>query len=390
MSIVKKIVSVLLTLCLLMGITVNAAAIQDKNSTGKTVEYISQNWIESQLDNNAEVSKTVRLYNTSEQLVGYLVSFKRGTNPLGYIVLSTIEESEYPIIEFALEGESIYTYLNNTFKAAKSSSKIALKSTTITSVSTLSSFSAIDDILYTDFINYSIKIEDNNKELLFNQNGYIESFDTLKAKSEITSPSSDTFFNDYIDFPSDSSGIDEVWSLPCLTTNALVMGNMPNVQPGEGNCGPTSLANTVKIYADSRANNQDPLKDLKLNGSDTDTYNRLVQLSGYSRTDPASMSELLDGLKKYCKERKHSCSIDNYWFDNWGDFTRDLKANKPVLLYTSSKAGTAHSQVAIGYYKYKSGAQYLKIFSGWTSNATFVKFKPSSLNNFNGYCVKIT
>ena len=33
---------------------------------------------------------------------------------------------------------------------------------------------------------------------------------------------------------------------------------------------------------------------------------------------------------------------------------------------------------------------YVKILSGWTSYPTFLKFKPSSLNNFNGYCVAIS
>ena len=255
----------------------------------------------------------------------------------------------------------------------------------------LSSYSIVDDdILYTDFINYSLKIKADSNELLFNQTGNLESFDTAKAKSTKSSPTADTFFNDYIDFPSNSSGIDDVWSIPGAFIDALVMGDMPNVSSGEGNCGPTSLTNTVKLYAESRVNNQDPLRDLKLNGSDNDTYNRLVQLSGYCASDAASMSELLNALKSYSSERGHSCSIDNYWLDLWGDFTRDLKANKPILLYTSSSAGTAHAQVVVGYYLYKNGAQYLKIFSGWTSNATFVKFKPNSLNHFNGYCVKIT
>jgi len=87
---------------------------------------------------------------------------------------------------------------------------------------------------------------------------------------------------------------------------------------------------------------------------------------------------------------RYSCTTTNYLLDLWSDFKRDVTADKPILLYTSSSAGTAHAQVVVGFWEYTNGGKYVKILSGWTSYPTFLKFKPSSLNNFNGYCVAIS
>lgn len=386
----KKFSVILWVLCVILSVTssVFANADSERKTDQKNLEYISQNWIESQLGNHAQVSRIVYLYNVQNQLIGHLVSFQKKDKPAGYIVLS-IKEKEHPIVEFSLDGENVYSYLENEFKKSKNSFNSTRQSSGESA--SLSAFSiAEENVLYTNFIDYALKIKDNHTSLLYNQKKQIVSYENTSQNILKTAvPYTDTFYNDYINFPSDNSGIQEVWSIPGANINGLVMGSMPNTKPGEGNCGPTALANTVKIYAENRTNNQDPLSNLKLNNSDNNTYTRLVQLSGYSSSSGASMSSLLNALKKYSKERGYSCSVDNYWFDNWGDFTRDLKANKPILLYTSSSAGTAHTQVAVGYYLYKSGAKYLKIFSGWSSNATFVKYKPSSLNHFDGYCITI-
>jgi hypothetical protein len=132
------------------------------------------------------------------------------------------------------------------------------------------------------------------------------------------------------------------------------------------------------------------LSNLKVNDSDAETYERLVEISGYSCGNAASMSTLVSSIKSFAVERGYSCTTTNYLLDLWSDFKRDVTADKPILLYTSSSAGTAHAQVVVGFWEYTNGGKYVKILSGWTSYPTFLKFKPSSLNNFNGYCVAIS
>ncbi len=88
-----------------------------------------------------------------------------------------------------------------------------------------------------------------------------------------SAPMSDTFFDDYIDLPNES-GSKTVGNITGANNiRALVMGDMPNVTSGEGNRGPTFLANTVKLYAEFSLNgNDNALSDLKVNDSDDDTY----------------------------------------------------------------------------------------------------------------------
>lgn len=247
-----------------------------------------------------------------------------------------------------------------------------------------------EDVLYTDFIRYAIKISNGTQSALFDQFAQITSCSELDVMTE-TSPMSDTFFDDYIDLPNESGSKTVGYITGANSIRALVMSNMPNVTPGEGNCGPTALANTAKLYAEFSLNdNGSGLSNLKVNGSDAETYKRLVEISGYSSGDAAGMSNLVSAIKSFAVERGYSCTTTNYLLDLWTDFKRDVTADKPILLYTSSSAGTSHAQVVVGSWEYSNGGKYVKILSGWTSYPTFLKFKPSSLKYFNGYCVAIS
>lgn len=378
----KKLFTLLIALCTLLCF--NTVTFAQENNQ-KSTDYIIQNWIDVQYSGNAEVSEIVSLYSNNDVFIGQLISFVNGNVPSGYIILSQMED-EHPIIEYSLEGQNVYDYLKEQFASYKANFAVERQKETVQPIASFSI--AEENVLYTDFINYSLKVKSNNQTFLFNQNKEIQEFND--SKLTVKQPSrSDTFFDDYVDFPSESGSYVSGNITGANSDTVLIMGNMPGVTAGEGNCGPTSLANTVKLYAENGLNGHSAIPNLRLNGSDSSTYSRLVQISGYSCNNPVGMDALLDALVTYSRERNYSCSIDNYWWDLWSDFTRDIGNNKPILLYTSSSAGTAHSQVVVGYRSYNNGAKYLRIFTGWSSSATFVKFKPSSLNNFNGYCVSI-
>lgn len=359
------------------------------NGAHKTVDYIAQDWIDTQFSGDAEVSDTIVLRSdNSGEVVGYIVSFTKQSVPAGYIVLSC-EDGEHPIIEFALEGQSVYHYLEQQLDVINSAASSGMVSSD--SNEFLSSATTFEEnVLYTDFIRYAIKISNGTQSALLDQFAQITSCSELDVMTD-TAPMSDTFFDDYIDLPNES-GSKTVGNITGANDiRALVMGDMPNVTPGEGNCGPTSLANTVKLYAEFSLNdNGGSLSNLKVNDSDAETYERLVEISGYSCGNAASMSTLVSSIKSFAVERGYSCTTTNYLLDLWSDFKRDVTADKPILLYTSSSAGTAHAQVVVGFWEYTNGGKYVKILSGWTSYPTFLKFKPSSLNNFNGYCVAIS
>ena len=82
----KRICSLLLTLCLIFSLSTFAFA---TNGAHKTVDYIAQDWIDTQFSGDAEVSDTIVLRSdNSGEVVGYIVSFTKQSVPAGYIVLS--------------------------------------------------------------------------------------------------------------------------------------------------------------------------------------------------------------------------------------------------------------------------------------------------------------
>lgn len=386
----KRLIALFVLLCTTLSFTTVAYAQKNDNQGNETksLDYIVEDWIDTQYQGNAEVSQVVILKNTSNQCVGHLVTFNKASKPAGYIVLSHQEE-DYPIIEFAFDGESVYEYLEEQIETNRETlnRNLKQKSSTYTIAS--------QNVLYTDFINYSLKVQDDKDDvLLFDQNGQTTVFSD--TSSDIM-PYSDTFWDDYYNYPPEGSSAEHTGNYlsAAIWSGAVKMSDMAS---GEGNCGPTSLTDVIKIYAcDYIVSTGVELNytGLRINNSNKDTYNRLVELSGYSCSEPASMSELISGLKAYVKERQYNCSVGNYWFDFWSDFTRDVDNRKPILLYTSSSAGSAHAQVVVGYYTFTNSntnesTRYLLIHSGWRSTPSYLKFKPSSLNHFNGYCVTIS
>lgn len=381
----KRICSLILTLCLILSLSTLAFATENSH---KTVDYIAQDWIDTQFSGAAEVSDTVVLRSeTTGEIVGYIVSFTNQSLPMGYIVLSC-EDGEYPIVEFALEGQSVYHYLVQQFDIINSTASSSAISCGLNELFS-SPITFEENVLYTDFIRYAIRITNGTQSALFDQFSQITNCSELDVMTE-SAPTSDTFFDDYIELPNES-GSKTIGNITGANSiSALVMSNMPNVTSGEGNCGPTSLTNIAKLYAEfSLKDNGSGLRNLKVNGSDTDTYNRFVEISGYSSGNPVSTSTLVSSIKSFAIERGYRCSTTDYISDLWTDFKRDINANMPILLYTSSSAGTAHAQVVVGFWEYTNGGKYVKILSGWTSYPTFLKFKPSSLNKFNGYCIAI-
>ena len=90
-----------------------------------------------------------------------------------------------------------------------------------------------ENVLYTDFIRYAIKISNGTQSALLDQFAQITSCSELDVMTD-TAPMSDTFFDDYIDLPNES-GSKTVGNITGANDiRALVMGDMPNVTPGEG------------------------------------------------------------------------------------------------------------------------------------------------------------
>ena len=79
----KKVLSIVLTLCIFMSSFSYQKIATADALTHKTAQQIAQDWINSQLSGNAEISEVVELRDYSEQQVGDLITFKRGAKPFG-------------------------------------------------------------------------------------------------------------------------------------------------------------------------------------------------------------------------------------------------------------------------------------------------------------------
>ena len=152
----------LLTLCLIFSLSTFAFA---TNGAHKTVDYIAQDWIDTQFSGDAS--------DNSGEVVGYTVSFTKQSVPAGYIVLSC-EDGEHPIIEFALEGQSVYHYLEQQLDVINSAASSGMVSSD--SNEFLSSATTFEEnVLYTDFIRYAIKISNGTQSALPDQFAQITS-----------------------------------------------------------------------------------------------------------------------------------------------------------------------------------------------------------------------
>ncbi len=380
----KRIFALLLVVCLAMGLPTFASA---ESQEPVTVEQIAENWIATQYTGEAKVSRITSLLSYQNERVGEMVAFERDGVPCGYIVLS-VADGEYPIVEFSMEGDNAYDYLVNSFEVAKNSS---LSASLGEASSMLTAEDQVEeDVMYTDFIRYSIRVNRGNESLLFDQYGKMESFapaHEISSSSDLEWGDSVVFSEGYAEFLRDGDGWEDDLLPGARSNMGLVANNMPDGSKGN-NCVPTAMTMLIKMYAEKPLNGHAALTNLKYYGSDPATYTRLATLMNYVAGSGIDHKKGISALQTYVAQKNYTCSVDDYLWDFWSDFTRDIDNKKPIILHTRSNAG--HSQIVVGYRNYTNGAKYLRVFSGWRNYSTFVKYKASVFTEFWGYCVAVS
>ncbi len=385
----KKLFSLILAVC--MALTLNLVAFADNatesgNRVEVSLEYIIDDWIKTNYQEDVNVSRIVGLCDpndTSGKNIGHLVTFETNGIPNGYIVLSR-EEEDYPIVEFALGGESVYDRLETQITANNDAIAIACcgnGETNEVSQVTIAS----ENILYTDFINYSLAIKNGERILLFDQYNIIREFEGNLPNDGVVTYES--IYEGYVITPSESTS----FSSKVITGGTNRAFEMDYFAEGEGNCAPTAATNIINLYANNKLNgNNRSFPILLANGTVDFTYARLTTLVGYVPGDGVYAGDMVDAIRDYCSERGRTCSTDKYSYNYWSDYTRDIGKNVPIYLSTGTASGEGHSQVVVGYREYSNGNKYLEIYSGWYSYATYVKFQASVFSRFNGWAIYIS
>lgn len=247
----KKFLAIVLALCAMMSL--NLVAFAESNETDEpesvmvSLEVIIDDWIEANYQGNVSVSRVLKLYDpdkNSGEFVGHLVTFEKDGMPSGYIVLSR-EEDDYPIVEFALGGESVYDRIKEQV-AVSFNSKLVDCDNSIDSHDKPFYTIETEDILYTNFINYSLAVKEDDNVVLINQYNQVYDFPE-SIHNMYVSPCSKGMDDGYVwtRYPDESVILNEDAIPGGLDECGLVMGYFAS---NEGNCAPTCLTNLVNLY----------------------------------------------------------------------------------------------------------------------------------------------
>lgn len=122
------------------------------------------------------------------------------------------------------------------------------------------------------------------------------------------------------------------------------------------NCTPTLAANILSYFHGSRGVN------LNAGNITQSLYNQICADIGYSTSNGGNLNGIATGLKAWSSRYGKTCVVDKYWLNTWSDVTRDINANKPVMLGYSN-----HAYLILGY-KVENGVQQLFVATGWQNS----------------------
>lgn len=164
-----------------------------------------------------------------------------------------------------------------------------------------------------------------------------------------------------------------------------------------GNCALTAATNIIGYYYRGRGMNSLIIPPSNTFDYMQETYDRLVQLSGFNEYGSSGLSDITstDAIKDLAEERGYSPSTSKYWLNLWSDFKRDLDNNWPV--YTSIKGYNpvenkkmSHAMVSVGYRIYTNGSKFLNVIDGHMDSLDrFINFSDSRFDYVKGVVVKI-
>ncbi len=137
-------------------------------------------------------------------------------------------------------------------------------------------------------------------------------------------------------------------------------------------CSVTALCNMMKYLRDYRG-------FTKISSSLSTLYSKLWSLAGTSSSGSTSNGSEAPAAKSYLQDLGYSASYGKYLFDWYSDFTRDINANKPILMSYGADFGGSeggHCVFVVGYVE-TSDYQYLRVADGWNRTPRYL--------NYNGY-----
>lgn len=374
-----KIMSLLTIISLLVSFSATSAFAAD-NSKDITLDMIigyAEKWADEMYDDShVSIDEITPLLAANDNLNGYHITFKNGSVPSGYIVLKIDGTLEDPLAEYSLEGEGVVNYLNKKVSKVKNS------------VNYMSESIVTEDPIYNTqpFVYYK-KLKVNNKEKAVFASGNQVDCDSAEFKDLITVSSKS------VDKGGSWSSIMDFNEAPGIIAETKIIADVENFTPsvmsdlvvtsGAGNCVPTCATNIAIFFDECRSGNS-----TLITGTRQSAYNAIVDKIGKEHSIPHK--DGINGLKDYCADKGYLLSYDDYWFDLWGDFTRDVKNNKPIWV-SVGVGDEGHSMMCVGYViRSVNGKKtnYLRVATGWSDDIGSVA-QFNGFDRLNGYSLTI-
>lgn len=381
-NVLFKTLSFVIVISVLMSFSATSALALEssKDITLSMLVGYADKWAEEMYeDSQIAINEITPLLDASENINGYHITFKNHSAPAGYIVLRTDGSLKDPLAEYSLEGEGAVIYLNKTVAAAVSHTKY------------MSNSIVIEEPIYNiQPLVYYKKVKVNNQEMAIFASGKQLDCDSIEFKDIIKASK---VYSNSIDKGDTWDSIMDFGEAEGIITETRIIADVENFTPsvmgdlvvtnGDGNCVPTCATNIAAFFDECRSGNETLIL-----GSRQNAYNAIVTEIGAEHA--IAHQDGLNGLKDFCEDRGYLLSYDNYWFDLWSDFTRDVNNNKPI--WVSVGVGEeGHSMMCVGYvirYVDGKGTNYLRVATGWTADIGSVA-QFNGFDRLNGYSLTI-
>ena len=391
----KKFITVLMCIVILVNSSVWCSAFAEKEPFVGYTKFTNY-WISTQYDSNANVRDVIPIENVDGDITGYSISFSSLGKPMGYVVLDLSDNTDVnPIVEYSLEGSDPYTSIAN---------RVVNNNLDITNIS--------EKMISLGAFSYAVQVHTKDDVKMISQQGktidlstYKIRYDKLEQSSEKqTTKSGEEYGKSTVNFwdawldtaPGVAKNQKTIYGTNTFVS--LDMSKMPSYygdgltagDHDEGNCGPTAVTTIMEYWRVCRAKSN-LIADRKIDLA----YARIAALLKYDPEAGTFNHNIKSAVEKYAEDQGYEATVDNYWTDTWSDFTRDINNDITILTQVGGKDDDGkqigHYCVAFGYRENKDGSRFLQVANGWDNSCNrFLKFKPSELNQFNGFAISIT
>lgn len=374
----KKIFSIMLAIALLFCINVNVFA-EDfvNNGLNKQNEINVSKYVKEFVNiisenKNLEIGDIKQLYDENEDIIGFCVDLMDGGESNGYVIVKFSNNN--PVVsEFAIDRGIKNPYIqllsNNNVKDTIENFRlysIGANEYQIIKENDVLSFN--NDIMSnTEFRKYNISLKNSFRSA----NTYD---DTNYSKLDGWSVVSDS----YTGSVKSSKTLSKADSIKYYDSDSVRSINKTY------GCSIVALSNLMKYYRTIGYTN--------ISSNFSTLYSKLWNYAGTNSKGSTNNGSEAPAAKKYIESVGYKLSYDGYWFDNYGDFVRDINAGKPCLFTYGAKFGDdkgGHAVLVLGYVE-TTDYKYLKVADGWNHYLRYINFDGYDYNRKDGWSFGIS